>query len=387
MYIPIPMSDEHAAMSSTVRQLLDRGVGMSDVRNVLAIAEQGVGSSEIWKQAAAMGLPGVTIPEEYGGMGGGAIDTFVAFRAWGRTVHPSPLFSSVAMAAPLVLHAGSVSAREEFLPAIAMGTTLASAAIFDESTQWAPDELRTTASPMPDGRYQLSGHKRFVLDLPSADVIFVVARADFGVGVFAVQRDDAGVRVEPLNSLDLTRSVGDLVMDDAAGRLVSDDQDCSEQVSTALGVAALALIADSIGGAEAVLDMAVSYAKVREQFGRPIGSFQALKHKLADLTVTVESMISAGWAAAEQLQALSAEGEIALLLAKVYCAQGYYQVARANIQIHGGIGFTWEHPAHLYFRRALSNSMVLGDTESDRAALYSLLVAPHLNPGAFEASS
>ena len=376
MYIPIPMSDEHVSMSSTVRQLLDRHVDMGDVRNVLAMGQDGLGTSEVWRRASEIGLPGVTVPEEYDGMGGSPLDTFVAFRDWGRAVHPSPLLSSVGLAAPAVREAASSAAKAEYLSGIASGELLATLAILEDSKQWEPHDVRTSAVSDGDA-YRVTGRKRYVLDVGTADVIFVVARADFGLGLFAVGREGPGVVEEPLTSLDLTRSVSDLTLTDATCKLVSPEEDCTRQLATALAASRLALVADSIGGAEAALDMAVSYAKVREQFGRPVGAFQAVKHKLAELAVLVEGMISAGWHAAEQSEEGSAEAETALLVATIYCAQAYYQVARANIQVHGGIGFTWEHPAHLYFRRALSNSMLLGDTESDRSALYSALVAQH----------
>lgn len=375
MYIPIPMSDEHAAMSSTVRQLLDRYVDVADVASVLEVGRDGLGGSEVWRRASSVGLPGITIPEDFGGMGASALDTFVAFRDWGRAVHPSPLFSSIGMAAPAIVHAGSPSAKSEYLPALAAGTTLATLACFEETQRWEPDQVQTAASRAGDSAYRLTGRKKFVLDVPSADVIFIVARADFGLGLFAAHRDAPGLVEEPLTALDLTRSFSHLRLEDVECRLVSAETDVARAVTDALRVTTLALVADSVGGAEAVLDMAVSYAKVREQFGRPIGSFQAIKHKLAELTVTVEGMVSAGWAAAEALETRSTDAENALLLAKVHCGQAYFQVARANIQVHGGIGFTWEHPAHLYFRRAMTNSTLLGDAESDRKALYSALVA------------
>ncbi|MGZ6798254.1 MAG: acyl-CoA dehydrogenase family protein [Mycobacteriaceae bacterium] len=374
MYIPIPMSEEHAAMSSTVRQLLERHVDVADVRTVLDIGRDGLAKTEVWQRAASIGLPGITIPEEFGGMGGGALETFIAFRDWGRAVHPSPLLSSVGMAAPAVLHAGHAEAKEQYLPPLAEGTKLGAVAIFEDGGGWDPNTVRTTATHVSGASYRLTGHKQFVLDLPSADDLFVVSRADFGLALFVVSPNAEGLTEEPLTSLDLTRSFSNVLLEDVEATLVSSHSDSTAALTDALRITALCAVADSVGGAEAVLDMAVSYAKVREQFGRPIGSFQAIKHKLAELAVTVEGMVSTGWAAAQALASGRADADIDLLVAKVVCGKAYFDVARANIQVHGGIGFTWEHPAHLYFRRALSNEKLLGDPDSDRADLYHRLV-------------
>jgi alkylation response protein AidB-like acyl-CoA dehydrogenase len=377
MYIPIPMSDEHAAMSDTIRQLLDRSVALVDVQRVLEIGSDGLADSDPWKRAAAIGLTGLTIPEEHGGMAGTPLDVFVAFRDWGKAVHPSPLFSSIAMAAPALVHAGSADAQTKHLPGIAEGTVLATLAAFEESGRWDPENISTTATRSEDGSYSLTGRKLHVLDIRDAQVVLVVARADFGLGLFVVEQERPGFTVEELTSFDLTRTVSHLTLDGASAQLVSDEQDVSEHLTAAMRVSELCLVADSVGGAEAALDMAIAYVKVREQFGRPIGALQAVKHKLADLAVAVEGMISAGWAAAEDADLGADSAQEALLLAKIYCNDAYYRVARANIHLHGGIGFTWEHPAHLFYRRAVANSMLLGDADEDRSQLFANLVAPH----------
>ncbi|WP_207840078.1 acyl-CoA dehydrogenase family protein [Williamsia soli] len=382
MYIPIPMNDEHVAMDDTIRHLLARSVALEDVRGVLDLGADGLRNTTVWKQASAIGLPGITIPEQYGGMGGTPLDMFVGFRAWGKVVHPSPLFSSIALAAPALVQAGSVAARKEHLPGIASGEVLAALAAYEDSAGWDLDRITTTATPSQDGAYLLTGRKLQVLDLTGADVVLVVARADFGIGLFAADRDDPGFTDEPLTSFDLTRSLSHLELNRVPARLVSDEHDCAPQLREALREAELCLVADCIGGAEAALDMAISYAKVREQFGRPIGGFQSIKHKLADLAVTVEGMISSGWTAAEEAEAGGKTAYDDLLLAKIYCTDAYYRVARANIHVHGGIGFTWEHPAHLYFRRAVANSMLLGDEDVDRSTLFARLVSRQAGEGA-----
>jgi alkylation response protein AidB-like acyl-CoA dehydrogenase len=375
LYIPIPMSEEHVAMTDTIHQLLARSVAMEDVHGTLKSAA-GLSQSTSWKRASDIGLPGVTIPEEFGGMGGTPLDMFVAFRAWGRAVHPSPLFSSIALAAPALVHAGSHDARTEHLPGVASGEVLMTLAAYEDETGWDLDRVQTSAELLDGGSYALTGRKTHVLDAAEADVVLVVARADFGIGLFALDKNRTGVTDESLTSFDLTRKVSHLEFDRASATLVSDQQDCTAQLRAALRDSELCLVADSIGGAEAVLDMAVSYAKIREQFGRPIGAFQAIKHRLADLAVVVEGMVSCGWAAAEQADSGDDSMHDDLLLAKIYCTENYYRVTRENIHIHGGIGFTWEHPAHLYFRRSVANTGLLGDKDDARSELFARLVDP-----------
>ena len=202
--------------------------------------------------------------------------------------------------------------------------------------------------------FKITGTKSFVLDGHVADLIIVAARTDAGVSLFAVPGDAAGLTRTSLSTMDQTRKQAKLDFDGVSGTLVGTDGGGWDVLSTVLDLAAVALAAEQVGGAQKCLDMAVEYAKVRVQFGRPIGSFQAIKHKCADMLLEVESAKSAayyaGWCASEMNDELPSVAS----LAKAYCSDAYFHAAAENIQIHGGIGFTWEHPAHLYFKRAKS---------------------------------
>jgi alkylation response protein AidB-like acyl-CoA dehydrogenase len=209
----------------------------------------------------------------------------------------------------------------------------------------------------------------FVIDGNNANLVLVAGRTDKGVSLFAVEGGAAGMTATPLATMDQTRKQARLEFTSTPARLVGEEGAAAPVLSRTLDLAAVALAAEQVGGAQRCLDMAVEYAKTRIQFGRPIGSFQAIKHKCADMLLEVESAKSAayyaGWAAAED----SEELPVVASLAKSYCSEAYFHAAAENIQIHGGIGFTWEHDAHLYFKRAKSSELMLGDPSYHRELL------------------
>ena len=233
----------------------------------------------------------------------------------------------------------------------------------------------TTATSADGDAWKISGTKMYVLDGHTASLLIVAARTDAGVSLFAVDGDAAGVTRTALSTMDQTRKQAKVELADASGRLIGTDGGGWAVLEQVLDLAAVALAAEQVGGAQACLDMAVQYAKDRVQFGRPIGSFQAIKHKCADMLLEVESAKSAayyaGWAASE----LNDELPSVASLAKAYCSEAYFHAAAENIQIHGGIGFTWEHPAHLYFKRAKSSELLFGDPTYHREQLAQRIVA------------
>jgi alkylation response protein AidB-like acyl-CoA dehydrogenase len=274
----------------------------------------------------------------------------------------------VALAANALIHSGDDQAKKELLPGIASGETIATVAFTEPSGKW--DEAGITMSATKSGdAWKLSGTKMFVLDGHTADLIIVAARTSAGVSLFAVTGDAAGLTRTALSTMDQTRKQAKLEFSDTPARLIGTDGAGWTVLSTVLDLAAVALAAEQVGGAQRCLDMAVEYAKVRVQFGRPIGSFQAIKHKCADMLLEVESAKSAayyaGWCAAEMNEELPSVAS----LAKAYCSEAYFHAAAENIQIHGGIGFTWEHPAHLYFKRAKSSELLFGDPTYHRELL------------------
>jgi alkylation response protein AidB-like acyl-CoA dehydrogenase len=272
------------------------------------------------------------------------------------------------LAATALLASSDEAAKQDLLPGIASGETVATLAFTEDNGSWEPDAIGLAASEH-GGDWVLDGHKSFVLDGHAADLILVVARANGGLSLFAVQADAAGLTNKELPTLDQTRRLARLEYSSVPARLIGTPGDADTILNRTLDVAAIAQAAEQLGGAQRALDMAVTYAKIRHQFGRPIGSFQAIKHRCADLLLEVESLRSAVGYAAAAVAEDSAEVPVVAALVKALASDTYFHVAAENIQIHGGIGFTWEHDAHLYFKRAKACELFLGDASYHRERL------------------
>ena len=360
-------SEEQEELRRITRQFLESKSPESEVRRLM---ETEVGYDPgIWKQMGEqLGLQGLAVPEEFGGSGYSYIELVVVFEEMGRALLCAPYFSSVALAANALMHSGDESAKKEHLPGIASGETIATLAFTEDNGRWDEEGITLEASASGDG-HTLTGHKMFVLDGHTADLIVVAARTGDGVSLFTVDKDADGLTRTPLATMDQTRKQARLEFDSTPASLLGAAGEGWKTLERVLDLAAVALAAEQVGGAQLVLDSSVEYAKNRIQFGRPIGSFQAIKHKCADMLLEVESAKSAayyaGWCAAE----LNEELPVVASLAKAYCSEAYFHCAAENIQIHGGIGFTCEHPAHLYFKRAKSSQLLFGDPEWHRDLL------------------
>jgi alkylation response protein AidB-like acyl-CoA dehydrogenase len=323
--------------------------------------------------AGEIGLQGLAVPERFGGAGYGIVELGVGFTELGRALAGGPLFASVALATTALLGTGDEGACAELLPGLAAGTTVATLALVEQDGAGDPRSVRTTARREGTG-WVLDGTKEYVLDGAGADLLLVVAAGPNGPGLYAVDVAGAGDAVvrTPLDTLDPTRRQARIVLSAAPGRLVGADGAAEPAVAHALRIGAVLLAAEQVGGAEKVLEAAVEYAGVREQFGRPIGSFQAVKHRCADMLLRVEAARSASayalWAADNR----PAEFPVAAAIAKSYCSEAYSFCAGQGMQIHGGMGFTWEHPAHLHLRRAKSTEALLGSPTQHRAELAAL---------------
>jgi alkylation response protein AidB-like acyl-CoA dehydrogenase len=286
----------------------------------------------------------------------------------GRSLLCAPFFSTVAMATTLLLALDDDAARKDLLPQIADGSCVATVALAEQAGSWDTADVAMAAAREGAG-WTLSGEKLYVVDGHVASVVLVVARTDAGTSVFAVGNGAAGLTADLSSTMDKTRKLARLTFDSTPARLIGSPGQADGPVARMLDLAAIALAAEQVGGAQRVLETAVSYAKLREQFGRPIGSFQAIKHKCANMLLEIEAAKSAayyaGWAAAEDDPELPGLASVA----KAYCSDAYVHAAAENIQIHGGIGFTWEHPAHLYFKRAKSSELFLGAPDYHRERL------------------
>ena len=280
----------------------------------------------------------------------------------------APFFSSAVLAAQALLTTDDEEAKKELLPGIASGETIATLAFTEDSGRWDIDGVSMEATKSGDG-WTLSGSKMFVLDGHTANLVLVAAKAAGGLSLFAVEGEASGLTRTPLTTMDQTRKQARLEFSSTPARLIAAEGALAGSLPKVLDLAAIALASEQVGGAQKCLETSVEYAKTRIQFGRPIGSFQAIKHKCADMLLEVESAKSAAYYGAWSVDDGSDEVPVVASLAKSYCSEAYFHAAAENIQIHGGIGFTWEHDAHLYFKRAKSSELLFGDPAYHRELL------------------
>jgi alkylation response protein AidB-like acyl-CoA dehydrogenase len=361
------VSAEQQELRDSVRRFLADRAPLPRVRELM---ETTAGMDEqVWLQAAAqLGLQGIAIPEEYGGAGFSFAEQAIVLEELGAALYGGPYLASAVLAPTALLASSDSGARRDLLPGIAAGQTIATLAFTEDDGSWDPEATALAAARNGSG-WVLDGHKSFVLDGHTAHLILAVARTDAGLSMLAVDGAADGLTRTALPTLDQTRKLARLEFASVTGRLIGAPGDASAILARTLDVAAIAQAAEQLGGAQRALDMAVGYAKVRHQFGRPIGSFQAIKHRCADLLLEVESLRSAVTYAAAAVAEDSGEVPVVAALAKAYASDVYFHVAAENIQIHGGIGFTWEHDAHLYFKRAKASELFLGDGNYHRERL------------------
>jgi len=360
-------TEEQEQLRGFVRQFLEEKSNEATVRELME-TESGY-DPDVWAQMAEqLGLQSLMIPEAHGGQGYSWIEMVVVLEEMGRALLCAPFFSTAVLASSALMLSGDEAAAAAHLPGMASGELIATVAMTEPNGKWTEDGITATAEASGDS-WSLNGTKSYVLDGHTAGLIIVAARTAAGVSLFAVDGDADGLTRTALSTMDQTRKQASLEMSNVAGTLIGTDGEGWSVLERVLDRAAVALAAEQVGGAQMVLDMAVEYAKVRVQFGRPIGSFQAIKHKCADMLLEVESAKSAAyyaaWCAAEDNDELPAMAS----LAKSYCSEAYFHATAENIQIHGGIGFTWEHPAHLYFKRAKSSELLFGDPTYHRELL------------------
>ena len=363
-------SEEQEEFRRQVRKWLEQNAPSPVVRQLME-TEPGF-DRELWKETASLGWQAMAIPEDHGGAGFGYLELVILFEEMGRSLFPAPFLSTIGLAMPLVSDLATDEQKKEMLSTIAAGEKTVAVAFTEPSGQWDPGVVDTSAAADGDG-WLLEGRKSFVVDGASADDLLVSAQTERGVGVFLVAGDSDGLERRRLETLDQTRKLAEVTFSGARATLLGEPERGVAALRRMLDKAVVLLAAEEVGGAQKCLEMSVDYAKARHQFGRPIGSFQAIKHKCADMLVQVESAKSAayyaGWAASEDNDELATVAP----LAKSYCSEAYFFCASENIQIHGGIGFTWEHDAHLYFKRAKSSQLLFGDPAFHRARLGDLL--------------
>ena len=372
----LEFTTEQDELRDGVRAMLARECPMSLVREVV---EKGTTPDALWSQMVELGWPALTVPEPAGGLGMGTVELAVVVEELGRVLAPGPFVPTVTQFAPVVAEAGSPEQQERFLGGIAAGELTGTLALVEESGSIDAGHVTTTATPDGDG-FVLEGAKEMVVEASTADEIAVIARTpgtqgDDGVGAFVVSRAD--VRLDPVDALDATRPLARVALDGVrigADRTLGDPGPATAAaVRRAVEVAATALAVETVGAAQAIFDITLAYAKQREQFGAPIGSFQAIKHKFADMLVALERARATSYFAALTIAEDDGRRALATSTAKAAAGDCAALLAKEGIQIHGGIGYTWEHDMHLYVRRVKSSSLLFGNAAQHRARVADLI--------------
>jgi alkylation response protein AidB-like acyl-CoA dehydrogenase len=372
-------NEEQELLRSTARKFFDNECASDTVRKLMD-GPEGM-SPGLWRKIAEQGWTGLIFADEHGGMGLGFVDLVVLMEEMGRSVVPGPFFSTVLLGGLAIREAGSDAQKKAWLSRISSGEARATLAWMEPSAELGAGGI-TLQAANKGGGFILNGTKLFVHDAHTADAIVVAARTssgqnpEDGVSLFLVSKDTPGLSVTLLPTMDQTRKLCEVGFKDVvlgAEALMGQAGSGWAPLARVIDRATVALCAEMCGGAQKVLEMTVEYAKIRQAFGRPIGSYQGVKHKAADMLVDVENSKSITYYAAWAMDEGVPEGPLAVSMAKAYVSDAYRRVAGAGIQLHGGIGFTWEHDLHLYFKRAKGSEFTFGDATWHRERVAQLV--------------
>ncbi|HTS48478.1 MAG TPA: acyl-CoA dehydrogenase family protein [Bryobacteraceae bacterium] len=371
------LTETQQTLKNTVRKFLAAECPMAEVRRLM---ETDTAFDEaLWRKMAEQGWTGMLIPEQYGGFGMGMVEMAATLEEMGRALLPGPFFSTVVMAGPLIERAGNEDQKQKYLGPIARGEAKVTVAFLEDPPSWSPDGVQMTARAAGDG-YVLDGKKLFVPDAAVADLLMVIARLDGQLAIFAVPANSKGLSLTPMSSIDLTRKVYEVAFNGvkiASDNLLATGASAVAALGPARAIATAGLVAEMTGGMQRLLDITVEYAKTRKQFGRPIGQFQAVQHQCADMLLYTESSRSAAYYAAYAIQEAIPEARLAVSVAKAYSSDAYRETGNRAIQVHGGMGFTWENDAHLFYRRAKVSEQMFGDAAFHREQIAKIVVDAH----------
>ena len=354
-------TEEQEAFRDNVKRFVEQKSTTEDVRRLME-TDRGYDEATWSALSKELAVTGLIIPEEFGGSGFGATELGIVMEQFGRSLIGVPFFSSSVMAATALILIGTEADKNKWLPDIATGNTKATLCVSEESGSWSETDIRTKAVNR-EGGYLLTGKKCFVLDAHVSDLLIVASQLDQRVALFTIDPKDAQVQIQLEQSLDQTRKICSVRLTDTPAQTIGSDKsiDLEETYNRSI----VALSHEMIGGAQKLLESAIKYTKLRVQFGRSIGSFQAIKHRLADLLLEVEMAKSACYHAAYIIDQRQNSSEAASH-AKAQASEAYLNSAIQCIQLHGGVGFTWENDTHLWFKRAKSSEVFLGSPHEHR---------------------
>src|ERR1041384_5313711 len=353
------LSESQQILKDTARKFFAGECPIAAVRK--AMETETAYDAALWAKLAEQGFTGIVVPEEHGGMGLGKVELILLMEETGYALLPGPFFSTVALAGTVINACGSDEQKKRYLGRIAAGQARSTVALVEAAGSWDTESLtiRSTGT-------KLTGTKLFVTDAAVADFIVVVARD----GVFVVDAKAPGLHIEPMKGMDLARKIYSVEFKDTPAEALSD----SGGLAGALNVATAALCAEMTGGMQRTLELTVTYAKTRKQFGKPIGIFQAVQHLCADMYLETESSRSAAYYASWALEENAPDAAQAVSIAKMYSSDAGRTVGNRGIQVHAGMGFTWENDLHLYYRRAKASETMLGDATFHRERIAKLVI-------------
>jgi alkylation response protein AidB-like acyl-CoA dehydrogenase len=364
------LSKPQKMLQGSVKEFLSRHCSLERVRELM---ETPTGyDAELWEGLTDQGWTSLTLPEAYEGLELGAVELVAVTEAMGSYCMPGPFVSNL-WGAELIAASGNEAYAKQVLPGVADGETKLAVALLEESGSWDPADCAVAFEEAGDAA-AVTGEKLFVSDAEAADVILVVGRLGGELAVVAVPRESDGVTIEAMPAIDATRKLYKVSFEGVGGTLVVRGDQAESALHRATRLATVAVCGELVGGMQWVLDTTVEYAKTREQFGKPIGSFQAVQHMCADILYYLESARSAAYYAAWAVSVDDEGADSAVSVAKAYCSDAGREVGNLGIQCHGGIGFTWEHDLHLFYKRAKSNEILFGDATFHRERIAAMVI-------------
>jgi alkylation response protein AidB-like acyl-CoA dehydrogenase len=374
------LTETQQSLKNTTRKFLAAECPMAEVRRLMET--ETAFDAALWRKMADQGWMGIIFPEEYGGSAMGLVEMAAALEEMGRALLPGPYLSTVLLAGNVLSRVGGDQHKQQYLSAICGGESKATLALLEDNASWSLDAIALPARRDGAG-YKLNGRKLFVPDAASADFHILAARLDGELALFVIPSNAVGLSVQPMPAIDETRKLCALLYDSVSApedSLLARGNAAREALAYALDVASVGIAAEMTGGMQRLLEITVEYAKTRKQFGKPIGQFQAVQHQCADMLLYTESSRAAAYYAAWAMHEGNAEARAAVSVAKAYASDAYREVGNRAIQVHGGMGFTWENDVHLYYRRAKASEIAFGDATWHRERLAGLVVDRRVAP-------
>lgn len=365
------LSETQQAIRNSAKEFFSKECPMAEVRRIMETPD--AFDAKLWAKCAEQGWTGIVFPEEYDGFGMGLVEMVAAAEEMGRLLVPGPFVSSVLFAGTVIHRAGNDEQRARYLAPLCRGEKLGTVALLEGSASWDIAAVRMAATQAGSG-VKLAGEKLFVGDAGVADFLVVAALLNGELALCVVDAKVAGVTRMATPGIDLTRRLHRVTFDGAAAEVLARGEAARAALEAALDVAALGVTAEMVGGMQKLLDQTVEYAKTRKQFGKPIGTYQAVQHQCADMVFLLEGARSAAYYAAWALNEGDPGAKAAVSVAKAYASEAFRDCGNRAIQVHGGMGFTWENDAHLYYRRAKAAETAFGDATFHRERIARIVV-------------